>query len=544
MKVSAGLNKTAAHSILIALYAFSTLSVHAAENDMIWRYAMHPGDNLIHFSRAHLINPNDWIKLQRLNHIKDPYRIPIGFILQVPLTLVKQVPASAQAVQVSGQVFLQLGAQAPNPPTLVPLRLGQALGPGATLITKDNSKVTLQFADGTLTSLASNAKLVLDTMSLYSGGAMVDTKLRLQQGQAETVANPKHIKGNAMQIITPSAVAAVRGTKFRVDADDTHTLQATLAGQVSLQAADNEVIVNAGFGSQAEKGKPPMPPTMLLSAVDTTSLNSQFTHLPVVFDMPDQAAAVSWQGKVATDVTINQLTAEFTSAKPQLVFEDIPDGHYYLSVHARDAYGIAGYESVHAFTLNAQPFAPALVSPSAGERTGDARPMFKWKTVANAQAYQLDIAKDVDFKHIIEQRRIENTEYQAVQSLPPATYYWRVASIEMQADGRYDQGPFDQVAQFSVRPIPSKPDLHQFWIDVADNRVNIHTLPPADGLSYQFNLDNDANQQKDVWVKRGVETDYQFLLKEYGKQTLYIRHADSDGVVSAATVYEFYAYPE
>lgn len=539
MKVTAGFKRTAAHSTLMAMYACSALSVHAAETDMVWRYAMHPGDNLIHFARAHLINPNDWVQLQRLNHIKDPYRIPIGFVLQVPLALVKQAPASAQVVSVSGQVFLQHASQAE-----VPLQVGQSLGSGATLVTKDNSKVTLQFADGTRTSLASNARLVLDTMSLYSGGAMVDTKLRLQQGQTETLANPKHIKGNTMQIITPSAVAAVRGTQFRVDADDTRTLQATLAGQVSLQAAENEVLVNAGYGSQVEKGKSPMPPTMLLSAVDTTHFQTQFNRLPVVFDMPVQTSAVSWQGRVATDAAMNQLTAETISIQPQLVFKDMPDGKYYLSVHARDGYGIAGYDSVHTFTLNAQPFAPALISPPAGARTGDAQPTLQWQAVANAQAYHLEIAQDAEFKHMVEQQRVAGTQYQPSQPLAPAIYYWRVASIETHADHGDDQGPFDQVAQFNVKRAPSMPDPRQFWVYVSENRVNIHTLPAAEGLTYQFNLDNDANQQKDVWVKRSAEADYQFLLKEYGKQTLYIRHLDSDGIASPAAVYEFYAYPE
>lgn len=539
MKVSAGLHKTAAHSIFIAVYAFTALSVCAAESDMVWRYAMHPGDNLIHFSRAHLIHPKDWVKLQRLNRIQDPYRIPIGFILHVPLNLVKQVPASAKVVSLSGQVFLLQDEQ-----TQVPLHMGQALGSGATVVTQNNSKVTLEFADGTQTSLASNAKLVLDTMSLYSGGAMVDTKLRLQQGQTETVANPKHIKGNTMQIITPSAVAAVRGTQFRVDANDARTLQATLAGQVSLQAADSEVMVHAGYGSQAEKGKAPMPPTALLSAVDTTQFDSQFTRLPVVFDMPSQASAVSWQGKVARDAAINQLTAEAESTTPQLVFKDIPDGQYYLSVHARDAYGIAGYDRVHAFTLNAKPLAPALISPNEGVRIGDVQPTFKWQPVANAQAYRLEIAQDAGFQHLVEQVRVEGTQFQPAQALVPATYYWRVASIENQAGVVEDQGPFDQVARFDVKLAPAMPDTRQFWIYVANNRVNIHTLPPANGLMYQFNLDNDANQQKDVWVKRSVEADYQFLLKEYGKQTLYIRHLDSDGIASPAAVYEFYAYPQ
>jgi hypothetical protein len=539
MKLPAGFSKTAAHSILIAVYTFSALGADAVEGDMVWRYAMHPGDNLINFARAHLIYPKDWVKLQRLNHIQDPYRIPIGFVLQVPLNLVKQVPASAKVVSVSGQVLLQQGQD-----TQVLLQTGQNLGPGATLITQNNSKVILEFADGTQTSLASNAKLVLDTMSLYSGGAMVDTKLRLQQGQTESVANPKHIKGNTMQIITPSAVAAVRGTQFRVDADGIRTLQSTLAGQVSLQAADSEVMVPAGYGSQAEKGKAPMPPTALLAAVDTTQFDTQFTRLPVVFDMPAQTAAVSWQGKVAIDATINQLAAEVESTTPQLVFKDMPDGQYYLSVHARDVYGIAGYDRVHAFTLNALPLAPALISPSAGVRIGDAQPIFKWQPVANVQAYWLEVAQDAGFQHLVEQARVEGTQYQTAQALAPTTYYWRVASIEEHAGKIKDQGPFNQVAQFDVKRAPAMPDAQQFWVYVANNRVNIHTAPPANGLKYQFNLDNPANQQKDVWVMHSAETDYQFLLKEYGKQTLYIRHLDSDGLVSPAAVYEFYAYPE
>lgn len=539
MKVSASLNKTAAQSILIAIYAFATLKVHASDADVMWHYSVHPGDNLIHFARAHLIHPKDWVKLQQLNHIKNPYRIPVGFILEVPLSLVKQTPASAKVASVSGQAFLVQDQY-----TQVPLQVGQALGPGATLVTKDNSKVTLQFADGTLTSLASNARLVLDTMSLYSGGAMVDTKLRLQQGQAETIANPKHNKGNTMQIITPSAVAAVRGTQFRVDADDAHTLQATLAGQVGLQASGSEVMVDAGYGSQAEKGKSPMLPTALLPAVDATHFKTQFTRLPVTFDMPAQANATSWLGKIATDAAINQLVVETVADKPQLAFKALPDGQYYLSVQARDTHGIAGYERLHAFTLNARPFAPTLISPNAGARVSDTQPILKWQLVSNAQAYCLEVAQDTDFKHMVEQVRLNDTQYQTKRSLPEATYFWRVASIEKQADGTDDQGPFDQVAQFNVKPAPRMPDIRHIKVSVAVNRVNIHILPAPDGLMYQFNLDNEANQQKDVWVKKGLETDYQFLLKEYGKQTLYIRHLDDDGITSQPAVYEFYAYPE
>ena len=41
--------------------------------------------------------------LQKHNQIKNPYRMPAGSVLRVPLALVKQVPAAAEVLTVSGQ---------------------------------------------------------------------------------------------------------------------------------------------------------------------------------------------------------------------------------------------------------------------------------------------------------------------------------------------------------------------------------------------------------------------------------------------------------
>lgn len=528
--------KTAVAFMLLSCFSLQAI---AAEEAGLWRYTVRPGDNLITLGKKHLINPDDWKTIQRLNQVKNPYRMQVGKVLQVPLGLVKQAPASAEVIFVSGQADLQVSAVDTQP-----LAVGQKLGAGANISTKENSKVVIRFADGTTSELASNSNLKLDTMSLYSGGAMVDTRLRLQKGQLQTHANPKHEQGNQMQVITPSAIAAVRGTKFRVSAGDKAMVQETLDGRVGLAAQGTEVLVNKGFGSKVEQGKAPLPPVVLLPAANTTALKKHYQSLPLTFELPDMQGAAAWAGKVVTDQQLNQIIAESESKTQQLVFADVADGNYFLNVRAKDKNGIAGYDALHAFTVNARPLQPALISPSANEVVRQAKPLLSWQPVAEAKLYSVEIAQDKSFQQVHETNRVATTEYQVSKNLAPGTYFLRLTSVANDAKGKEDIGPAIKVSQFTYKPLPPKPDVSQLTVKVANNRVYVNTLPPADGMTYDASLDNEFNHQIDVWQGRNVKEQFSFLLKEYGKQTLYIKHIDRDGVSGPAAVYEFYAHPE
>lgn len=333
------------------------LCTSAVAADSMWRYTVRPGDNLITLGKKHLINADDWEVLQRVNQVKNPHRLLVGSVLRLPLELVKQRAASAEVVFVSGTAQWQ---QSVN--HWVPLSTGERLGPGAKIATKGNSKVVLRFADGSTTNLVSNSILSLDALSLYSGGAMVDTKLRLQKGQVETHANPEHIQGNKMQVTTPSAIAAVRGTTFRVTADEKATTQETLDGEVALNASNQEVAVSKGFGSKAEQGKEPIPPVVLLPAVNTSTFNAQHGALPVIFNVPALEGAVAWVAKVATDVNFNQVVAEAEFNTNELLFSGLPEGQLYLNLRAKDHNGIVGYEAVHPFKLHIKPLAVPDIS--------------------------------------------------------------------------------------------------------------------------------------------------------------------------------------
>ena len=521
----------------LIVFLFGSKLVFATDEALTWRYSVRPGDNLIHFGRAYLINPDDWQLLQKLNQVKNPYRMPVGSILKVPLALLKQGPAEAEIVMVSGNATLQTGN------TSTPLISGQKLGPGASLVTKENSKVIIKFADGTLTTMASNSILTLDALSIYSGGGMVDTKLRLQQGQAETHANPKHVIGNTMQIITPTAIAAVRGTQFRVTADAASIKQETLDGKVALAAAGQEVSVNKGYGSFAEGGAAPSPPIVLLPAVDKANLSTLVDRLPIRFDMPKQEGAVAWAGKISQDSHFNQVLTEVEAKNPALIFADVPDGQYHLSVVAKDKNGLSGYDVTHTFNVNARPFEPNLIAPLAGKVLRESKPIFDWQRVAEAKFYAIDVATDVQFKQVIVAAKVESNRYQIAEALSPGQYFWRVASIALAENGTEDRGPSFHVAQFSYKALPPKPDISALSVKVLQNRVYVQTSSPAAGYHYLALLSNPFNHQTNVWTGTSEQQEFNFLLKEYGEQTLSIQYVDTDGAIGPEATYTFDAQP-
>jgi hypothetical protein len=511
----------------------------SSAEETMWRYTVRPGDNLITLAERHLINADDWTELQRINRVQDPYRLPIGSVLRMPLALVKQAAANADVIFVSGQAHWQQSAT-----HWAPLQIGQQLGPGAVIVTKENSKVVIQFADESTTNVVSNSTLSLDALSLYSGGAMVDTKLRLQKGQIETNANPEHIQGNQMQVITPSAIAAVRGTTFRVTADEKATTQETLDGRVALNAADQEVMVNQGFGSKAEQGKQPIPPVVLLPAVDTSNFKAQHAALPVIFEAPPMKGAERWVAKVATDAGFNQLVAEGEFNNNQLVFADVPDGQLYLNLRAKDSEGIVGYEAVHAFNVNARPFQPEIVWPTADAIVREAQPILQWQAVAEVKQYMVEVATDATFNRLIEAKQLDGLRIQLDKPLTPGQYYWRVISLAKADDGQLEKGSALQVNAFSYKAAPVMPDISQLKVNVVRNRVFVQLPLPMNGLAYNASLENRFNQQADVWRASDLANQFHFLLREYGQQTLYIRHVDSDGIESEPAIYEFDAQPE
>jgi hypothetical protein len=522
-----------------SFFLFSNFLALAAEPAVNWRYTVRPGDNLIKLGKTHLLNPADWTQVQQINHIKNPYKIPVGTVLTVPIDLVKKFPTTAEVILVSGDAQLQTATGIAEA-----LKVRQQLAVGSTITTKEKSKVVIQFADGTQTTVDSNAELKLNTMYIYSGGILVDTKLTLQKGQVKTTANPAHVQGNRLQIETPSAIAAVRGTEFRVSADGNITTQETLDGKVSVSASGAEVHVDKGFGTSAKMGKPPAAPVPLLAAVDTKKLKSQYNTIPLEFDLPALDGAVSYTGQLFADTTFSQVLAEARQQGSRLSFADLPDGPYFLSVRAQDKNGISGYDAVHAFMLSARPFGPEGMSPEPNVRLRSEPPTLKWNPAPDAKAYLLQVATDAEFKQMLTEKRLIETHFKLDENLPSGEYFWRLATIAVATNGQDKQGPAVKVNRFTYKAPPPAPDLSQLRVEVRDNAVFVTLAPPLEGLHYQVELDNPRNRQSNVWTGKSLNNQFSFLLKEYGQQILRIKQVDGEGDMSRESVYQFDAEPQ
>jgi len=502
---------------LLAAAPASAAPVSANADTPEWRYTVRPDDTLIGVAARYLAKPGDWSRVQRHNRIANSHRLTPGSALRIPLAWLRHEPAPATVVAVSGQVRVSLPDAAERA-----LLAGEQLSSGAVLSTAANSSATLRFADGSVMVLQPAARLSLDTVSVYAGGGMVDTRLRLQQGRVEVSANPGRAPGSRLQVITPSAVAAVRGTRFRVSAEAAVTREETLEGVVGLAASGQQVSVAAGQGTLAEMGKPPRPPVALLPASDVSSLPARIDTLPMRFTLPAQSGAVSWLGQLAEDAQFQNLLLETSSARPQLSFGDLPDGRYMLRVRAADEQGLQGRDAVHAFELDARPFAPLLTAP--GTRVRIAQPEWQWSGVVGANGYHIQVARDAGFADILLAEQAGDTRLKPSKELKPGGYYWRVASVDTTG-----QGPFSPPQRFTYDPLPGAPDLNLAAPVFAKGSLTLAMPAPPAGLQYDLVLSRDAERKQVVWKGMSPDGKMQAAPVEPEKYYLAARLVEADG---------------
>ena len=107
-----------------------------------------------------------------------------------------------------------------------PATTGEQVQAGDKVKTDTKGRAAIQLPDGTLTRLASQTELTLNTAHFSKTGNMQDVKITEQIGRTFTNVQ-KLVSGATFQVAGQSAVASVRGTKFEVyiKADGTMTVK-------------------------------------------------------------------------------------------------------------------------------------------------------------------------------------------------------------------------------------------------------------------------------------------------------------------------------
>lgn len=311
-----------------------------------WRYTIRPKDTVSELSQRHLKPHIRWQALVAYNQLPDPHRIQPGTQLRIPLNWLVIQQAHAQITATAGEVQTrQLDG------TWHPARTGQTLQTGQHIQAGRNSSARLQFADQSQLVIQPETTVIMDTLSVYAGGLMADTRVRLQAGRVEVQANPQGRKGHHFQVITPAAVATVRGTQFLVEAQPTRTIEQTTQGQVLLQTAQGSVMVQAGYVTAVQAGDQPLPPQPTKPAPALQNPTSRFVDFPINFSWASSIQATGWVMQLGLDPQMAQLTLTQESNTSSLDAMALPNGHYHLRAWTTDVNGLPSQVAMHTFEV-------------------------------------------------------------------------------------------------------------------------------------------------------------------------------------------------
>lgn len=477
---SFGTKLRAAVSIAAVLFGFAFALPAAAQStgtDDDFVYYFQRGDTLIRLGRRLLVQPERWHEVQLRNGIGDPLRIPPGTPLRIPQDWLRLAPYAVTVGVVSGHVT-RGGA---------PVQSGESLAEGSVIETAADGAVTLHLADGSVVTLQKSSKLELQRLRKVEGvEATHSTRLKLESGRVETVVPPRQGMGR-LDIATPVAVSAVRGTRFRTSHAGAAGTNETLEGSVAVSNALSAVAVPAGFGTRIERDTPPLAPRPLLPAPDLTGLPEVNSGAEFALTLPPVEGARQYRVQLATDPSFQSIVDDRITDSPALSVP-LADGKYWLRARAIDAHGIEGFDAVRPVEQARAPSPPALLSPASTARTTDRNVRFQWGAAESADAYQLQVARDPGFAEIVVDERLVATSFDAA-GLPVGRYYWRV----MASNPRGGAGAWSEPRSFEQRPAPP---------EVEAPEIDRHSITlrwsAASGGPYRVQIARDAGFERIV----------------------------------------------
>ena len=442
-----------------------------------WIYTVRPGDNLWNLTERHLTDMRYIGRLQQLNNIKNPYVIPPGTQLRIPLSWTRVVEnAQAKIVNVHGTVFVQRVDQGK-----IPAVSGMQLISGDLIQSENDSFVTVEFSDHSQMRVQENSRARLKEIRIFGDYGLVDTLIYLEKGRTENSVRKETTKGTRFRIQTPSAISSVRGTAFRIgtDASQSNTSSEVLSGNIHVSGQKRTVKVPTGFGTVTAKGAPPSPPVTLLPPPDLSGTHRYYESLPLVVHLNPIPGAKAYRTQIALDKTFNHLLSEFTTATLPFRDGDIPDGDYWLRIRGIDESGIEGKDAIISFSLNARPEPPFVIAPLPDSATTPENQQFNWAAQSEAIHYTLMISRNTDFTDLVYfNPEIKENNLTLPESLVPGHYYWRIASVSP-SEG---MGPFSDTMSFRV-PYPG-PSLDETQLD--EKEITFAWRAVAEGQNFHF----------------------------------------------------------
>lgn len=480
------------------------------------RYRTEPGDTLVGLGNSMLTRPGDWVRIQQLNDIADPLRLPVGTELRIPVSLLNPLPRSGVVAAVAGDARVD-GREA---------TAGMRVGSGSELTTGDDGHITLQLPDGSELALPARSSARIERLNGFRTNSSQDLRLRLDNGRVESRVARQRGPSARYRIDTPTAVIGVRGTDFRVAWDESEKLSITevTQGSVAVTSKSGQASrVKAGRGIAIAQGAGSSGPVALPRAPELGALPAAFDRPVFRFPLPDLAGNDAWRVRVTPIGPLPAPTLfDALVAGSEVRIAGLADGDYQLTVRGVDSRGLEGFDAVHAFRLKARPEPPFSFFPPVGGNASAGAVVLGWTGAPEAESYLFELAPNGRFVGEASVRR-ELAANRTKVELAPGQYVWRVASVR--ANG--DRGPWSDPVPLEVRPAQDAPtDV------VVDGGTISFAWSGRPGQTFEYQLGRDSGFES--LLASGSTDVPEISLARPGSGVHYIRvrSIDPDGFVS------------
>lgn len=505
---------------LFFIFCFFSLTALADEQ----LYTVKQGDTLWSISEKYLHDANDWGKIQTLNQIVNPHILVPNSQIRIPTLLLKKDKVQAVIKHIQGSATLaNFRGQVRD------IVAGVAIYAGDKIVTNASSSILIEYVNGSKSLLQENSQLIIEKLNLSSEDS--DVRLKLPMGTIQNTIHPEEEKSNKRFIITtPSAVASVRGTVFRVGNNPLTQQFRTevLEGRVAVSSQGEERVVETGFGVMVKEGQPPSIPVKLLPAVNLSHIPAKFTQSPYFFRLTALDNAVGYRVEIEEDEESALPIFGQDIVTPSFTRRNLANGKYVLRAFAFDATGLGGKVGLHRFEIDVAsappvPSKPDLISPDdqvlMKKEEGF---IFRWSPSNNANGYHFQLASDKTlFKRLVNIYPYYSTTLAISDRFPSGNYYWNVAAL----DKDHQPGAYTELRSFRVPP--KIPVLAKAVYE--DDKIILNWTEDKPFLTYHLLVSTQQNFSNLLIDEQVSDTSYTFETKTLGDYFVKIIAIENDG---------------
>jgi hypothetical protein len=234
-----------------------------AEEDFL--YTVKKDDTVWEICKTYVTDPLCWKKLVTFNQLKNPKYLPPRSIIRIPQSWLIDQSATALVIAVEGDVLVvHENSLAENV-----LEVGDLLNQQDVVKSKGGSAM-IEFADSSRLLLKENSTIRMASLKFHDATQLVNTRVELLKGRVKAQVEKLSNKDSRYEISTPAAVAAVRGTEFRVESQEgvdggpAKMRTELLTGALMVSSDTGQQLLAPGEGVLATEGAGVEEPVRLL----------------------------------------------------------------------------------------------------------------------------------------------------------------------------------------------------------------------------------------------------------------------------------------